>query len=52
MKKTQMNLPLPIPFWDDKLPDIVTVSVKVIGASIDCEIDIPDTSIIGNGGPL
>lgn len=40
--------PDPLPFCDDKLPDIDIVSLVVIGASIDCDIDIPDTSIVGN----
>lgn len=42
------KLPAPLPFCDDKLPDIETVSRVVIGASIDCDMDIPDTSILGN----
>lgn len=46
------KLPAPLPFCDDKLPDMVTVSRVVIGASIDCDIDIPDTSMLGKGiGP-
>lgn len=44
------NPPCPIPFDDDKFPDIVTVSRVVSGASIDCDIDIPDTSIDGKSG--
>lgn len=43
------NLPLPVPLCEDRLPDIVTVSRVVIGASIACEIDMPDTSMLGNG---
>lgn len=39
--------PLPFPFCDARLPDIVIVSLVVIGASIDCDIDMPDTSIDG-----
>lgn len=46
------KFPAPFPFCDDKLPDMETVSLVVIGASIDCDMDIPDTSILGNGiGP-
>lgn len=39
--------PLPTPLCEDRLPDIVTVSRVVIGASIDCDIDMPETSIVG-----
>lgn len=39
--------PLPLPLCDAKLPDIVIVSLVVIGASIDCDIDMLDTSIEG-----
>lgn len=42
-----MYEPLPFPFCDDKLPDNVMVSLVVIGASIDWDIDMPDTSIVG-----
>lgn len=42
-----MKPPLPLPLCDDILPVIVTVSLIVSGASIDCDIDMPDTSIDG-----
>lgn len=38
---------LPIPFCVDIFPDNVMVFLKVTGASIDCCIVIPDTSIVG-----
>lgn len=44
-----MHSPFPTPLCEERLPDIVTVSRVVIGASIDCDIDMPDTSILGKG---
>lgn len=38
---------LPIPFCVDMLPDRVIVFLSVTGASIDCCIVMPDTSIFG-----
>lgn len=40
-------VPCAFPFCDDRLPDIEMVSLVVIGASIACDIDMPDTSILG-----
>lgn len=45
----RMKFPAPFPFCDDKLPDMEIVSRVVIGASMDCDMDIPDTSITGKG---
>lgn len=42
------KVPCALPFWEDRLPDIDTVFLVVKGASIDWDIDIPDTSIFGS----
>ena len=44
--------PCPVPLWEARFPDMTTVSRVVIGASIDWDIDMPDTSIVGNPRPL
>jgi len=38
---------IPEPERDDKLPLSTIVSRKVIGASVDIDIDIEDTSMVG-----